>query len=214
MSVEKFGEMLVDGFHGEFEQLRRDFAPVISAFKRAENVIHQPQNSLNDESAMRYIQDVNPIGIIDEPQSVHSTDKAKDAIAKLNPLCVLRYSATHREKINLLDRIQSRGAVFVVDLDAEAAARDKVKNCFRILPPNIRKKSGSSMRNPCGTLPSSLARNCMKIIPYCTPMSLQMIWPESLMIMVTPFPHCPSTTKTVEDETDFGGADGPLSVMA
>ncbi len=77
----------------------------IDAFKKAENVINQPQNSLNDESAMRYIQDVNPVVIIDEPQSVDSTDKAKDAIAKLNPLCVLRYSATHREKINLLYRL-------------------------------------------------------------------------------------------------------------
>lgn len=77
----------------------------IDAFRKAENVINQPQNSLNDESAMRYIQDVNPVVIIDEPQSVDSTDKAKDAIAKLNPLCVLRYSATHREKINLLYRL-------------------------------------------------------------------------------------------------------------
>jgi len=77
----------------------------IDAFKKVENVINQPQNSLNDESAMRYIQDVNPIVIIDEPQSVDSTDKAKDAIANLKPLCVLRYSATHREKINLLYRL-------------------------------------------------------------------------------------------------------------
>ena len=46
-----------------------------------------------------------PIVIIDEPQSVDNTPKAKEAIASLNPLCVLRYSATHREKINLLYRL-------------------------------------------------------------------------------------------------------------
>lgn len=34
-----------------------------------------------------------------------NTPKAKEAIATLNPLCVLRYSATHREKINLLYRL-------------------------------------------------------------------------------------------------------------
>lgn len=77
----------------------------IDAFKKAENVINQQQDKLNGESAMRYIQDTNPIVIIDEPQSVNNTPKAKEAISALNPLCVLRYSATHREKINVLYRL-------------------------------------------------------------------------------------------------------------
>ena len=77
----------------------------IDAFKKAENIINQAQDRLNGETAMRYIQDTNPIVIIDEPQSVDNTPKAKEAIAALNPLCVLRYSATHREKINLLYRL-------------------------------------------------------------------------------------------------------------
>ncbi len=77
----------------------------IDAFKKAENVINQQQDKLNGETAMRYIQDTRPVVIIDEPQSVNNTPKAKEAIAMLNPLCVLRYSATHREKINLVYRL-------------------------------------------------------------------------------------------------------------
>ena len=77
----------------------------IDAFKKAENIINQEQDKLNGETAMRYIQDTNPIVIIDEPQSVDNTPKSKEAIQSLNPLCVLRYSATHREKINLLYRL-------------------------------------------------------------------------------------------------------------
>ena len=77
----------------------------IDAFKKAENVINQAQDKLNGETAMRYIQDTHPIVIIDEPQSVDNTPKAKEAIASLNPICVLRYSATHREKRNLLYRL-------------------------------------------------------------------------------------------------------------
>ena len=77
----------------------------IDAFKKAENIINQAQDRLNGDSAMRYIQDTHPIVIIDEPQSVDNTPKAKEAIASLKPLCVLRYSATHREKINLLYRL-------------------------------------------------------------------------------------------------------------
>jgi type III restriction enzyme len=77
----------------------------IDAFKKAENIINQAQDKLNGETAMRYIQDTNPIVIVDEPQSVDNTPKAKEAIASLNPLCVLRYSATHREKTNMLYRL-------------------------------------------------------------------------------------------------------------
>lgn len=77
----------------------------IDAFKKAENIINQEQDKLNGETAMRYIQDTNPVVIIDEPQSVDNTSKAKEAIQSLKPLVVLRYSATHREKINLLYRL-------------------------------------------------------------------------------------------------------------
>lgn len=77
----------------------------IDAFKKSENIINQTQDKLNGETAMRYIQDTNPVVIIDEPQSVDNTPKSKEAVASLNPLCVLRYSATHKEKINLLYRL-------------------------------------------------------------------------------------------------------------
>lgn len=77
----------------------------IDAFRKAENIINQAHDKLNGETAMRFIQDTHPIVIIDEPQSVDNTDNAKKAIASLNPLFVLRYSATHREKINLLYRL-------------------------------------------------------------------------------------------------------------
>ncbi|MCL2190229.1 MAG: DEAD/DEAH box helicase family protein [Defluviitaleaceae bacterium] len=77
----------------------------IDAFKKAENIINQAQDKLNGETAMRYIQDTNPVVIIDEPQSVDNTPKAREAIQSLNPFVVLRYSATHKEKVNLLYRL-------------------------------------------------------------------------------------------------------------
>lgn len=77
----------------------------IDAFKKSENIINQERDSLNGEVAIDYIRNVKPIVIIDEPQSVDNTPKSKEAIASLNPLCTLRYSATHREKVNLLYRL-------------------------------------------------------------------------------------------------------------
>jgi type III restriction enzyme len=77
----------------------------IDAFKKAENIFNQERDSLNGDAAINLIQATRPIVIIDEPQSVDNTAKSKEAIASLNPLVQLRYSATHKEKINLLYRL-------------------------------------------------------------------------------------------------------------
>lgn len=50
---------------------------------------------------IEYIRAVSPIVIIDEPQNFE-TDVRRRALADLNPLCALRYSATHRNFYNLL----------------------------------------------------------------------------------------------------------------
>lgn len=110
----------------------------IDAFKKAENIINQVQDKLNGETAMRYIQDTNPVVIIDEPQSVDNTPKAKEAIASLNPLCVLRYSATHREKINLLYRLTpvdayNMGLVKQICVSSNQVANDFNKPYIKLL---------------------------------------------------------------------------------
>lgn len=110
----------------------------IDAFRKAENVINQEKDRLNGEAAIRYIQDTNPIVIIDEPQSVDNTPKAKEAIASLNPLCVLRYSATHREKINLLYRLTpvdayQRGLVKQICVSSNQVAGGHNKPYVRLL---------------------------------------------------------------------------------
>lgn len=71
------------------------------------NIIHRPNDKLNGLKPIQYIQETNPIVIIDEPQSVDTTDKAKEAIASLNPLCTLRYSATHVDKYNMVYKLDA-----------------------------------------------------------------------------------------------------------
>ena len=60
------------------------------------NVIYKESDKLSGRQPIEFVQAARPIVIIDEPQSVDSTDKAQEAIRALNPLCTLRYSATHR----------------------------------------------------------------------------------------------------------------------
>ena len=73
----------------------------IDSFAKDENVINRPNDKLNGREPIAFIQAVNPIVIVDEPQNME-TDKRAAAIAKLAPLCTLRYSATHRNRYNLV----------------------------------------------------------------------------------------------------------------
>lgn len=69
------------------------------------NIIHRASDKLCGNKPIDLIARVNPIVIIDEPQSVDNTDKAKEAIKSLNPLCTLRYSATHKTIYNLMYKL-------------------------------------------------------------------------------------------------------------
>jgi type III restriction enzyme len=69
------------------------------------NVIYKESDKLSGRQPIEFVQAARPVVIIDEPQSVDSTEKAQEAIRALNPLCTLRYSATHRNPYNLVYRL-------------------------------------------------------------------------------------------------------------
>src|ERR1700677_4063199 len=69
------------------------------------NVINRENDKMSGRKPIEFIQAANPIVIIDEPQSVDNTPKAKRAIFNLNPLVTLRYSATHKTPYNLVYRL-------------------------------------------------------------------------------------------------------------
>lgn len=74
----------------------------IDAFKKKDiNIIHTFRDQMGGRRPVDFIQATNPIVIMDEPQNMES-DKAKEAIQSLNPMCTLRYSATHRDRYNLV----------------------------------------------------------------------------------------------------------------
>lgn len=78
----------------------------IAAFNRAfksddvedkANVIHRESEKTFGRRPIELLAETRPVVIIDEPQSVDNTDKAKEAIRSLSPLALFRYSATHRQ---------------------------------------------------------------------------------------------------------------------
>lgn len=72
----------------------------IDSFAKDENIINKPNDKLNGQKPIEFIQSTRPFVIVDEPQNME-TEKRISAIENLNPLCTLRYSATHKNQYNL-----------------------------------------------------------------------------------------------------------------
>ncbi len=74
----------------------------IDSFAKADlNVIYRAEDKLGGETPLHLIQAARPILLLDEPQNMES-EKRIAALAALNPLFALRYSATHRNPYNLV----------------------------------------------------------------------------------------------------------------
>jgi type III restriction enzyme len=77
----------------------------IDAINKDSNLFVKESDRM-DKTAREFMTECRPVVILDEPQSLDTTHLARAAIRNnLNPLCELRYSATHKEKINTIYRL-------------------------------------------------------------------------------------------------------------
>lgn len=76
----------------------------IDAFNKASNVIRKSLDRLQGQTPLHLIQATRPVLILDEPQNMES-ERAIEALATLDPLLALRYSATHRNPYNVIYRL-------------------------------------------------------------------------------------------------------------
>ncbi|HBH3650737.1 TPA: DEAD/DEAH box helicase family protein [Clostridioides difficile] len=88
----------IDAFRKGFDSSKKDAKL---------NIIHRELDKLNGQRPIDLIKNTNPVVIIDEPQSVDTTPKSKEAINELNYMCTLRYSATHIDKYNMVYRLDA-----------------------------------------------------------------------------------------------------------
>lgn len=74
----------------------------IDSFASDSNII----NTVTEQGVkpIEFLQATNPIVIVDEPQNMETPIRRR-AIDNLNPLCTLRYSATHKNPYNLISRL-------------------------------------------------------------------------------------------------------------
>ncbi|MHC4456982.1 MAG: restriction endonuclease [Planctomycetota bacterium] len=112
--------------------------------KKENNIIHDIRDKLGGRKPIEFVQATNPIVIMDEPQNMES-EKAKTAILSLKPLCTLRYSATHRDRYNLiyqLDPIDAFQMRLVKKISVAPVLAENNANAAFIKVNKIKNKNG------------------------------------------------------------------------
>ena len=100
----------------------------IDSFAKDENIINKPNDKLTGKRPIEFIQSCNPFVIVDEPQNME-TEIRKRAIENFQPLCTLRYSATHTNLYNLMYSLNpvkayDLGLVKQIEVDSVVSEND------------------------------------------------------------------------------------------
>ena len=76
----------------------------IQAFDKSSTIIQNTRDQMSGRKPIEFIRHARPVVVLDEPQNL-ATELRTKAIESLNPLCTLRYSATHKDYFNLVYRL-------------------------------------------------------------------------------------------------------------
>ena len=104
----------------------------IDSFKKDHTIMQQERDSLNGQKPIELVHNTKPIVILDEPQNME-TDIAKKAIASMNPLFTLRYSATHKHHYNLvyrLDPVDAYNKQLVKKIEVSSVTKNDYNSVF------------------------------------------------------------------------------------
>ena len=108
--------------------------------KRDVNNIYQANEKTGGEKPIDLVRATNPVLIVDEPQSVDGGLKGqgRQALARMNPLCTLRYSATHADKHHMIYRLNAvdayeRKLVKQIEVAAGVVADDHNRPYVRLV---------------------------------------------------------------------------------
>jgi type III restriction enzyme len=117
----------------------------IDSFAKDENIINKQNDKLLGKKPIEFIQTTSPFVIVDEPQNME-TEIRKRAIKNLNPLCTLRYSATHTNSYNMvcnLDPVKAYDLGLVKQIEVDSITTENDFNKAYISLVKVISKKGS-----------------------------------------------------------------------
>ena len=138
----------IEEFSEPSDTVRFGVAMVQSFDKPGKNRIYREPESaalFGGGPTIERIAALKPVLVVDEPQNM-ATPLRRRALASLNPLFCLRYSATHRERFNLVHRLGAReahalGLVKRIAVRAVTAGRDAGQAYVSLVELVVRKRS-------------------------------------------------------------------------
>ena len=97
------------------------------------NKLYATSDQIMGDKPIDLVRATNPVLIVDEPQSVDGglQGRGRKALAAMNPLCTLRYSATHTEKHHMvyrLDAVDAYERKLVKQIEVAAATVEEANN--------------------------------------------------------------------------------------
>lgn len=185
------------------DAFRKNFAGTEE--ERKSNVIYRESDRLSGRQPIEFVQAARPFVIIDEPQSVDSTEKAQEAIKALNPLCTLRYSATHRNPYNLvyrLDPVRAFELKLVKQIVVASAAAEGGANDAYVRLESVDDKGG--IRARVGSI-SSLSPMSVQPMPKVSRWPRSMPSPEASSSASATTALCASARRSGACATTSGG---------
>lgn len=116
--------------------------------KKDVNNLYKPSEKTGGEEPIDLVRATRPVIIVDEPQSVDGglSGKGKEALDAMNPLCTLRYSATHVDKHHMvyrLDAVDAYERKLVKQIEVAAATVEDAYNRPYVRLESVSNKRGS-----------------------------------------------------------------------
>lgn len=116
--------------------------------RASSNVIYSSSEKIGGERPIDLISATNPIVVVDEPQSVEGglQGRGREALARMNPLCTLRYSATHIDRKNMIYRLDAVDAYqmgLVKQIEVASATLSEHTGTPHLRLVDVRKRRGN-----------------------------------------------------------------------
>lgn len=142
--------------------------------KKDVNNLYKDSEKTGGEKPIDLIKATRPIVIVDEPQSVDGglEGRGKEALDAMNPLCTLRYSATHVDKHHMvfrLDAVDAYERKLVKQIEVASATVEEAHNkpFVRFVAPITRGKRVVGARVELDVLESGKVKRTIKEVqPY------------------------------------------------